>query len=63
MTVEDASNTFAGICEKVFDPNVCDETCRSEILASELEGILEVLHLRSDCLLAGDLARSAGCLV
>jgi hypothetical protein len=63
MTVDDALTAFIGICEKVFAPNIYQETERSEILTTELKGILEGLNLPSDSRLAENLAHNSRCRV
>jgi hypothetical protein len=62
MTVDEASEAFATICERVFDPVIHDDTKRSEVLKAELEAILEGLHLPPGSLLE-DVTRTTGCHV
>jgi hypothetical protein len=63
MKAEDATKAFGAMCLKIFAEDVCDEARRSEILVAEMEGELYKLKIPIDARLAGDIDRSAGCLV
>ncbi|KIM20141.1 hypothetical protein M408DRAFT_30615 [Serendipita vermifera MAFF 305830] len=63
MTISDAMEAFIGICEKVFAPDPCDDTLRSERLVLATRIVLEKLEVAHDTRLVGDIDRSAGCRV
>jgi hypothetical protein len=63
MTAEEAAIAFSSMCRKIFAEDVCNETCRSEILTTEIEGVLSKLNISLDARLEGSIDRSAGCLV
>jgi hypothetical protein len=63
MTAAGASNAFTSMCIKIFAEDVSNEAARSEILRSEIEGILAELNIPLDTRLMGNIDHSTGCRV
>ncbi|KIM23602.1 hypothetical protein M408DRAFT_53274, partial [Serendipita vermifera MAFF 305830] len=63
MTVSEATETFVGICEKVFASDPKEDGIRAEMLALAIKAVLNKLDIPHTTRLAGDIDRSAGCNV
>lgn len=63
MTVADARDAFATICQDVFRAGECTESMRSQELERAMKELLSRLQVPDESRLEGDLDRSAGCRV